>query len=164
MSIDPLHFRRVMRRFATGVTVVTVRDGGLIHGMTANAFTSVSLSPALVLVCILKGSATHDLVSHAGSFAVNILSEAQRGWAQRFARQVPVPADPFADIAYHTDVTGAPIFDDCMSYVDCKLVAAYDGGDHTIFMGEVLGAGLGTERDAEPLLWFEGKYAEMGKQ
>src|SRR5512143_3885984 len=101
MPIDAQALRRVMRRFATGVTIVTGRNGGSIDGMTANAFTSVSLNPPLVLVCVQKGTATHAWISKVGAYAVNILSADERGLAQRFAHQVPVPPDPFGDFAYH---------------------------------------------------------------
>ncbi len=161
MSIDPNLYRQVMRRFASGVTVLTVRDGEEIHGMTANAFTSVSLNPTLVLVCILRGSTTHEFVSRAESFAMNILSDEQRGWAERFAKQVPVPAEPFAEIPYHSDATGAPIFDDCIGFVDCRVVARYEAGTHTIFIGEVQAAGFGNAR-GKPLLWLGGEYTSLG--
>ncbi len=147
-----------MRKFATGVTVLTVRDGDTIHGMTANAFASVSLSPTLVLVCIEKGNASHAFVSRAGNFAMNILSADQELVAKRFAKQIAVPVDPFADITFHATATGAPIFDDCVAYVDCRVVAAHDAGDHTIFVGEVKDAGYGSVRDRAPLLWLDGKY------
>ncbi|MCL4490048.1 MAG: flavin reductase family protein [Chloroflexi bacterium] len=163
VSIDPLLFRHVMRKFATGVTVLTVRDGEIIHGMTANSFTSVSLSPTLVLVCILNGSTTHDFVSHAGSYAVNILSDTQVALAQRFAKQVSVPSEPFVDISYHSVATGAPIFDECLGYVDCRVVAAYPAGDHTIFVGEVLAAGFG-QATGDPLLWLEGQYKSRAEE
>ncbi len=161
MNVDPFHFRQVMRRFATGVTVVTVRAGDLIHGMTANSFTSVSLHPTLVLISILNGSTTYDFITRAGTFAVNVLSEKQELLAKRFAKQAPVPAEPFGDIAYHAAVTGAPIFDDAMAYVDCKVIAAHEAGDHTIFIGEVLEAGYGSARDADPLLFFNGQYRSL---
>jgi flavin reductase (DIM6/NTAB) family NADH-FMN oxidoreductase RutF len=153
-----MHFRHVMRKFATGVTVLTVRDGDRIHGMTANAFTSVSLNPTLVLVCIQKDSTTHAFVSRAGNFAMNILSAEQETLARRFAKQTVVPTDPFADIAYHSAATGAPIFDDGVAYVDCRVVAAHDAGDHTIFVGEVQAAGFGSARERAPLLWLDGTY------
>ncbi len=158
MPIEPLQFRLVMRRFATGVTVVTIRDGDAIHGMTANAFTSVSLTPPLALVCVQKGTTTHGWIERAGAFAVNILSAAQRGLAERFAHQVPMPPEPFGDIRYHSAVTGAPVFDDAIAFLDCKVVAAPDSGDHTIYVGEVLAAGFGHALDAPPLLWLDGKY------
>ncbi|MDE3090609.1 MAG: flavin reductase [Chloroflexota bacterium] len=160
-SIDPTLFRHVMRKFPTGVAVLTVRDGERIHGMTANAFTSVSLSPTLVLVCIEKGNTTHAFVTRAGAFALNFLSDAQEYLAKRFAKQVAVPAAPFADIAFHAAATGAPIFDDCTAYVDCRVVAAHAAGDHTIFVGEVKDAGYGSARDRAALLWLDGKYISL---
>lgn len=161
MPIEPLQFRLVMRRFATGVTVITVRDGDSIHAMTANAFASVSLTPPLALVCVQKGTTTHAWVSRAGIFAVSILSAAQRGLAERFAHQVPMPPDPFGDIRVRRSVTGAPILDDAIAYLDCKVVAAHDAGDHTVFVGEVVEAGFGRAVDAEPLLWLDGHYTSI---
>jgi flavin reductase (DIM6/NTAB) family NADH-FMN oxidoreductase RutF len=161
VAVDATFFRQVMRKFATGVTVLTVRDGDAIHGMTANAFASVSLSPTLVLVCIETGNTTHAFVSRAGNFAMNILSAQQEHLAKRFAKQIVVATDPFADIAYHSAATGAPILDDCIAYVDCRVVAAHDAGDHTIFIGQVEAAGFGHARDAEPLLWLDGKYTTL---
>jgi flavin reductase (DIM6/NTAB) family NADH-FMN oxidoreductase RutF len=158
VSIGPKFFRQVMRKFATGVTALTVRDGESLHGMTANAFASVSLSPTLVLVCIEKGNTTHAFVSRAGNFAMNILSVEQELLAKRLAKQLVAPADPFADIAHHSAATGAPIFDDCIAYVDCRVVAAHDAGDHTIFVGQVEAAGFGRGQALAPLLWFNGEY------
>ncbi|MBI4785795.1 MAG: flavin reductase [Chloroflexi bacterium] len=158
VAVDTLYYRRVMRRLATGVTVVTVRDGNFVHGMTANTFTSVSLTPTLVLISVMRSSTTHEFITRARNFAVNILSAAQRPLAERFAHQVPMPPEPFGDIAYHEQATGAPIFDDCIAYVDCRLVAAHDAGDHTLFIGEVVDLGFGHSKDAAPLLWLDGKY------
>jgi flavin reductase (DIM6/NTAB) family NADH-FMN oxidoreductase RutF len=158
VPVEPLAFRRVMRRLATGVTVVTVREGNRIHGMTANTFTSVSLDPTLVLVSIIKGGNTHGFITRANSFAVNILSAAQRNLAERFAHQVPTPLDPFVGVAFHSLKSGAPIFDDCIAFMDCHVVAAHDAGDHTLFIGEVLELGYGTAKDADPLIWLDGKY------
>ena len=158
MTINSTQFRQIMRRYPTGVTVLTVRTGEHIHGMTANSFTSVSLDPTLVLVCINNKNVTHQLVTRAGTFALNILSEHQIHLAQRFAHQVEQPANPFADIAYHTGITGAPLFDDSVAYLDCKVVAAHPAGDHTIFIGEVQMAEFGNARDVNPLMWLDGKY------
>jgi flavin reductase (DIM6/NTAB) family NADH-FMN oxidoreductase RutF len=157
MPTDWNTFREAMRRFATGVAIMTVRDGDAIHGMTANAFASVSKDPMLVLICVMKDSITHDLVSRGRNFALNILGAHQRYLAQRFAKQTVPPLDPFLDIQHHRAVTGAPIFEDCVSYVDCRVVAAHDGGDHTIFIGQVEEAGLGKSHDAL-LLWVHGDY------
>jgi len=150
-----------MRRYPTGVTILTVRDGNQIHGMTANSFTSVSLNPTLVLVCIDKRNRTHTFVARAGHFALNILGERQVHLARRFAKQIAQPADPFADITHHRVVTGAPIFDDSVAHLDCRVVAAHDAGDHTIFIGEVMAAGFGNAHDANPLVWLDGEYISM---
>ena len=161
VSIEPKTFRKIMRRLATGVTVVTVRDHDQRHGMTANTFTSVSLTPTLVLICVVKDGVTHDFITRAGAFAVNVLSVAQREIAQRFAHQVSVPDDPFADIPHHYSSTGAPLFDDSIFFVDCRLVAAHDAGDHTIFVGEVLDMDYGRGREDDPLLFLDGQYATL---
>jgi flavin reductase (DIM6/NTAB) family NADH-FMN oxidoreductase RutF len=164
VPIDSTFFRHVMRKFATGVTVLTVRDGETLHGMTANAFASVSLSPTLILVCIEKGNTTHDFVSRAGNFAINILSAKQELLAKRFAKQVVVSTDPFIDITYHSAATGSPIFDDCIAYVDCHVIASHEAGDHTIFVGHVEAAGFGSAHEQAPLVWFNGVYIETPNQ
>ncbi len=154
--------RAVMGMFATGVTVVTSgRD--LPHGMTANAFTSVSLDPAMVLVCVKRSSVMHDTVLAQGSFAVSILAAGQEGLARYFASSrrprderefetVPCEAGPH---------TGAPIVSGNVAWVECKLAAVYDGGDHSIFLGSVLGTGRGDSSDA--LLFHGGRFCEVGK-
>ncbi|MBI5301321.1 MAG: flavin reductase [Chloroflexi bacterium] len=156
--IDATQFRKVMRRLPTGVTILTARDGAQIHGMTANSFTSVSLDPLLVLVCIKRHNTTYDFVARTGGFAINILSQAQEHLAKRFAKQAPQPPDPFFDIPYHAATTGAPIFDESVAYLDCRVVATHDAGDHTIFIGEVVALGFGNARDASPLVWIDGHY------
>ena len=158
VPIESSFFRHVMRKFVTGVTVLTVRDGESLHGMTANAFTSVSLSPTLVLVCIEKGNTTHAFVSRAGNFAINILGANQELLARQFAKQIVASADPFANIAYHSEATGAPIFDDCIAYVDCRVTAVHEAGDHTIFVAQVEAAGFGRAHADAPLVWFNGAY------
>lgn len=160
-QVDSKLFRQVMRKFATGVTVLTVRDGENIHGMTANAFASVSLDPLLVLVCIAKNKITHDLVTRTGIFAVNILGDTQTEWARRFAHQVTASSNPFADIAYHSAATGSPILDNGIAYLDCRVIAAHDAGDHTIFVGHVEAAGFGNAHNENPLLWFDGNYTTL---
>ena len=157
MPVDWNAYRAAMRHFATGVALLTVRDGEAIHGMTANSFTSVSKDPTLVLVCIQKGTATHAFVARAQNFALNILGDDQRHLAQRFAKQIPVPSDPFADIAHHRGATGAPIFDRAVAYVDSRVVAMHDGGDHTIFVGAVEDAAVGNAHE-NLLLWYNGNY------
>jgi flavin reductase (DIM6/NTAB) family NADH-FMN oxidoreductase RutF len=156
MSINPELFRKVLSQFATGVTIVTTRDGEEIHGLTANSFCSVSLAPPLVLVCVDKDAHSHDLIHHSGNFAVNILTAAQESLARRFASNNLSAAERFAGIKHHIENTGAPILKEAHGWLDCKLFAAYAGGDHTIFVGEVMA--LGEYPGNAPLLFYQSKY------
>ncbi len=156
MSINPELFRKVLSQFATGVTIVTTRHRDEIHGLTANSFCSVSLAPPLVLVCIDKEAHSHDLIRHSGNFAVNILTAAQESLARRFASNNLSAAERFAGIKYHIEMTGAPILEESLGWLDCRLFAAYAGGDHTIFVGEVLA--LGERPASAPLLFYQSKY------
>ena len=155
------HFRRVMGQFATGVTVVTTRLGDEVHGLTANAVCSVSLEPLLVLVCVDHAADTHPLLEKSGVFAVNILSHTQEDLSRLFAGPMEEKAGRLEAIGYRTAVTGAPIIDGCLAYLDCRVVAAYPGGDHTIFIGRVEEAEIG--EDSPPLLFFRGQYARIGE-
>lgn len=152
-------FRRVMGRFATGVTVVTTRLGHELHGMTANALTSVSLNPMLILVCVDKAADTHDILSKAGVFAVNILGREQAGIADKFAKKEFGGAHSLDGVPHSAAVTGSPIIGGCLAYLDCKTVTEQHGGDHTIFIGEVLEAReMG---DGEPLVFYRGSYGRL---
>ncbi len=152
-------FRRVMGQFATGVTVVTTRLGDELHGMTANAVTSVSLEPLLVLVCIDKAADTHDILSQAGVFALSILSLDQEALSNHFAKKETEGAHRLNGLPLRFAATGCPILEGCLAYLDCRVVAQYPGGDHTVFVGEVLEAEELAE--AGPLIFFQGRYAEL---
>ena len=156
MAIDRSEFRRVMGHFATGVTIVTTHDGnGKNFGLTANAVCSLSLSPPLVLVCVDKSAESYPAFERSHAFAVNILTLAQREMSERFAVS---GGDKFTGLACRTGVTGSPILEGVLAYVECRVVAAHDGGDHTIYVGEVEGS------DAiagEPLLFFRGRYHRL---
>lgn len=158
MSIDKALFREVMGQFATGVTIVTGRLDEQCHGMTANAFTSVSLDPTLVLVCVNREARTHQFIADAGAFAVNILAEAQQHLAELFSRRWD-GTDRFAAVDHHHGPSGSPIIDGCLAYLDCHLVAAYPSGDHTIYVGEVVEADI--SRDGRPLLYYDRGYRHM---
>jgi flavin reductase (DIM6/NTAB) family NADH-FMN oxidoreductase RutF len=153
-------FRRTMGRFATGVTIITTRLGDDMHGMTANAVTSLSLDPMLVLVCVDKNADTHDILLEAGFFAVNILARDQEELAMRLATK---KGDSWShgldDISHRVAETGAPIIDGSIAYLDCKTLTEHHGGDHTIFIGEVLEARDLSE--AEPLLFYMGKFGSF---
>lgn len=152
-------FRRVLRHFAAHVTIVTVRLGDALHGMTATAVCRISVTPPLLLVCISKHAFTHNLISVSGIFAVNLLHQGQRELAERFAGRCPELVDRFAGVAYHHEVTGAPILDDSLGYFDCRLVASHDGGDHTIFVGQVEAVGQLHIKCA--LIYHQSKYVDL---
>jgi flavin reductase (DIM6/NTAB) family NADH-FMN oxidoreductase RutF len=152
-------FKEVMSRFATGVTVVTTYAGDSIHGMTATAFSGVSLDPPLVLVCIDHNQTTHHLVECSGVFAVNLLRFEQKELAERFAGMVRDVTDRFAGVEIRTAVTGSPILTDSLAWMDCRVWAAYAGGDHTIFVGEIV---AGAVFDAsEPLLYYQRNWSAL---
>jgi len=159
MSIDSDLFRRVLSQFATGITIVTARAGEEIHGLTANSFCSVSLEPPLVLVCVDKKAHSHDLILHGKNFAVNILHASQESLARRFAANNLPASERFAGIKFHSKITGAPVLQESLGWLDCKLVAAHPGGDHTIFVGEVLA--LGRHHGNEALLYFHSRYQKF---
>ncbi|MGH7597918.1 MAG: flavin reductase family protein [bacterium] len=162
MSIDSELFRQVMSQFATGITVVTTRAGEEIHGLTANSFCSVSLQPPLVLVCVDKSAHSHDLITAGRNFAVNILKASQETLARRFATNNLAADGRFAGIPIRTETTGAPILLESLGWLDCRLFATYPGGDHTIYVGEVLA--LGRNQDDDPLLYFQSRYQKFEVQ
>lgn len=161
MPISAETFKDAMSQFATGVTIVTTRAGGVVHGLTANAVTSVSLDPMLVLVCIAKDLRSHAMIEDSGVFAVNILNLGQRPLAERFAGLIPDVEDRFEGIAYETAETGSPILHDVLAWLDCRIWASYDGGDHTIFVGEVVD-GDTPRTDLEPLLYCRRNWSHLG--
>jgi len=148
-----------MGRFATGVTLITTRLRGELHGMTANAVTSLSLDPMLVLVCVDKTADTHDILSKAGVFAVNILNKDQADISNRFAKKEFDGAHGLDDLPHGFAATGAPIIEGALAYLDCRTITEHHGGDHTIFIGEV--AAAGELSDSAPLVFYRGKYGEF---
>jgi flavin reductase (DIM6/NTAB) family NADH-FMN oxidoreductase RutF len=161
MPCDPVLFRQILGRFATGVTVVTVRHGEVQRGMTANAFSSVSLNPPLILVSVGKHADTHGLMMESDVFCVNILAEHHREWSDWWAGKAPRDQDQFANVAYSTKATGCPVLEGSLGYIDCKVWARYDGGDHTLFIGEVQDAWVNTDPNLRPLLFFASKYRKL---
>jgi flavin reductase (DIM6/NTAB) family NADH-FMN oxidoreductase RutF len=158
MATDSSELRRVMGHFATGVTVVTTRaQNGRFYGLTANALTSVSLAPPLLLVCVDKKAESYPYFAESKVFTVNILSAHQEDISRRFAVS---GGEKFEGVAYRIGANGAPILDGVLAYVECKVWSEYDGGDHTIYLGEVLEAEVAGE--GKPLLFFRGGYREIG--
>jgi flavin-dependent trigonelline monooxygenase, reductase component len=156
VAIDKSELRRVMGHFATGVTVITTRDeNGRPFGLTANAVTSVSLTPPLILVCVDKTADTYPYFERSKVFTVNILSDTQEGVSRRFAT---TGIEKFEGIGYHRTETGCAVLDDAVGHIDCRIVDSYDAGDHTIYMGEVLSADA---NDVPPLLFYRGGYRKL---
>lgn len=150
-------FRGALGAFATGVTIVTTRGEEHPYGMTANAFSSVSLDPPLVLVCVKSFSEGGDLIRKNGVFAVNILAAEQEPLSRYFAsKDRPRGRDAFGDIAHRTAVSGSPVLDGAVGYLDCVLNASHEAGDHVIFIGEVLA--LDFSHEVAPLLFHGGGY------
>jgi len=148
-----------MSRFATGVTVITTRLGDEVHGMTANAVTSVSLDPVLILICVDKAADTHDILAEAGCFAVNILDRDQEEISRALATKKGERSTKLDGIAHSFGVTGAPLIDGSLAQLDCLTVKQYEGGDHTIFLGEVVAAKESGE--GEPLVFYGGRYGRF---
>jgi flavin reductase (DIM6/NTAB) family NADH-FMN oxidoreductase RutF len=152
-------FRSALGSFATGVTVVTTGSEAHGYGMTVNAFSSVSLDPPLVLVCAISGTTGSEEIDRHRCFAVNILALDQEPLSRYFSsRDRPRGRDAFRDVDHRIGVTGAPLLDGVVSYLDCTLAQSYTVGDHEIFIGEVLD--LHVEPDADPLLFHGGGYCQ----
>jgi len=157
---DPGRLRRALGTFATGVTVVTV-GGDTPHGMTANSFTSVSLDPPLVLVCVGRGAIMHKILSERGAFGVSVLAADQERVARHFAdRWRPLGTAQFDPIDWMPGHrTGAPLVGGALAHFECQLWRTYDGGDHTIFVGELLSLERAVDQDA--LLFVHGRFRQI---
>jgi flavin reductase (DIM6/NTAB) family NADH-FMN oxidoreductase RutF len=160
-SGDSRSFRDIMGIFATGITVVTLESEEL-YGMTANAFSSLSLDPPLILVCVAKTASMHAALSDTSSFAVNILGENQDDISTLFAKHGR-REEPLGGTPYHTGILGTPILDDCIAFVECKLRDQFPGGDHTIVVGEVVDFNL-NDSSVDPLLFFKGRYRKLSEE
>jgi len=155
-------FRSALGVFATGVTVITSRGDEHAYGMTANAFSSLSLDPPLVLVCVISGTTGAATIESNRSFAVNILGSDQEQISRYFSwRDRPRGAEAFDEIPHRTSATGCPILEGVAGYLDCRLAAAHGAGDHVIYVGEVLA--LGYDADVEPLLFHGGAYCKVAR-
>lgn len=157
-TVDSAAFRAVMSRFATGVSVVTTCDGPKRYGITVNAFCSVSLNPPLVLVCIDRTSIVHQILRDTRIFAVNFLRDDQAELSTCFAGRSEDRIEHFCGAASHNELTGAPVLDASLAFVDCRVVNVFPGGDHDIFIGQV--AALGAA-EGEPLLYYRSQYATL---
>jgi len=158
VPIDRQEFRRVLSHFAAGVTIVsTVGDDGKPYGLTATAFTSVSLEPPLVLVCIDKAAESYPHFHSSRVFAVNFLGADHEHLSRRFAVS---GGDKFKYLVVSRGVTGAPLLAEALGHLECRTVDIFEGGDHTIFVGQVE---AGDAHDGNPLLYFRGAYRRISR-
>lgn len=155
-QFDSTEFRRALGTFCTGVTVVTIPHADGVAGMTANSFTSVSLDPPLVLVSVGKTSATCGRIREAGRFGVTILASDQIDVSNYFAGKRTPEVEATLAYDWHEDI---PMLASGLANLACRLWAEYDGGDHALFVGEVLG--LRIQKTDDPLLYFKG-YRQLG--
>lgn len=156
MSIDQAEFRHALGHFASGVTVITTQHQGQLHGTTVSAFSSLSLEPPLVLVGIDLQATIHDLIVESEVFAVNILAEHAEDISRHFARRIP---DKFATVPHTLGKLDVPLLEDALASLECRLVTRYFGGDHSIFIGEVVSTNIQPFR--QPLLYFRSGYERL---
>lgn len=157
MPIEKNELRRVMGHFVTGVTVITsLRASGELHGLTANAFSSVSLVPPLLLICVDKKAESYPCFEESKVFTVNILSAEQEALSRKFAVS---GGNKFEGVSYRIGANGVPILDGSIAYLECRLSGSMDAGDHTVYLGEIEQA---ETHEAKPLLFFRGGYRELG--
>jgi flavin reductase (DIM6/NTAB) family NADH-FMN oxidoreductase RutF len=159
VSVDPLEYRSVIGHFATGVTVITTAAGEEMQGMTANAITSLSLDPTMILVCVEKTTHTHGVLERSGVFAVNILASDQEEVSRIFAKRAEPEINSLRGQRFTIGESGAPLLENCLAHLECRVAQVFEGGDHSIFIGEVVAAAVLEE--ASPLIFYRGGYRSL---
>ncbi len=160
MAVSSEEFRHALGRFASGVTVVTVADErGEATGLTVSAFSSVSLNPPLVLVCIDNRSTSIPVIESVGSFAVNVLTKDQAHLSNRFASR---DVNKFDGVAWSKGSLGMPLLSGALAQLECTVAQTVDAGDHTLFIGQVEATNV--EDSEQPLLYFNGNYGNFVHQ
>jgi flavin reductase (DIM6/NTAB) family NADH-FMN oxidoreductase RutF len=153
-------FRDAVGAFATGINVITTRSEENGYGLTANAFSSVSLDPPLVLICVGSTSQGCEVIQQIGAFAVNVLSDGQEPLSRFFAsKDRPRGRDAFRDVPHSEAITGCPLLDGAVAQMDCRLHDAHEAGDHMIFIGAVVA--LNIDPEAKPLIFHGGSYGVL---
>ena len=156
MAVTSEEFRAALSRFPSGVTVVTTHDTeGRLYGITVSAFSSLSLEPPRVLICVEKTTGSHAALETSRAFVVNILSDSQRELSERFASQME---DKFEMVDFSEGIDGIPVLSGCIANLECRLTDSHDGGDHSIFVGEVEKAAV---HDGDPILYFRSDYRSI---
>jgi len=158
MSISTEQFKQTMRQWVSGVTIVSMQADDFAHGLTVSGFVGLSLEPPLVLISIGQELHSHTLLGKSRAFAVNFLRADQRDLSDKFAGRWG-DVDRFSGVSWHAEETGSPVFDDCAAWMDCRVVSSYQAGDHTIYIGEVVAAGV--NHSAAPLLYWDGDYRQL---
>ncbi len=148
--------RQVLGRFPTGVVVVTASDGAVPFGLSVNSFTSVSLDPPLIAFCADRRSGSWAAIRRSGAFCVNVLAEDQEAVSRAFATR---GAEKFGGVGWSPAPSGSPLLDGVLAWIDCRIEAVHDGGDHEICVGRV--DQLGVERDEGPLVFYRGGYGRF---
>jgi flavin reductase (DIM6/NTAB) family NADH-FMN oxidoreductase RutF len=156
-AVGPDDFRETLKKFASGVTVITTAHGDEMHGLTASSFASVSLEPPLILVVLNTESRTYTLLKESNTFAVSILAEGQEAIARAFAEK---GAKPFDSVPHHLGRGGAPILDVAIGWLECTVEARLPGGTHEIILGRVDSCGT---REGRPLLYYERNYRSLSE-
>ncbi len=159
MSADPEQLRSAMRQWATGVAIVTATHNGISHGMTVSSFTSVSLTPPQVLISLAQNTRTHALVRESKFFGVSLLAQGQQDISDRFAGRMPDDQDRLAGLQTFTLETGVPLLQGGLAHFDCRVIATFTSGTHTIFIGAVLSAQ--GQPDADPLIYYNRQYRRI---
>jgi len=162
-ALTAREFRNALGQFATGVTVVTVeREPGSVFGMTANAFTSVSLNPMLILICVDERAKILPLLHKKKRFGISVLKQGQQAVSEYFAQaEQNSEAEHRLGLRYRWTPEGVPILEDAVVQLSCSVVAAHAAGDHTIVVGKVEDAEI---HGGEPLLFFRGEYRHIARQ
>ncbi|MFX3658059.1 MAG: flavin reductase family protein [bacterium] len=156
-ALDPREFRNTLGQFCTGVVIATGCVDGRPAGFAAQSFTSVSLDPPLVALCPAKTSTSWPQLRASGSFCINILAAEQKPVCDVFAQS---GIDKFAALAWRPGVTGSPVLEGVLAYVDCDLEAEHDAGDHTVVLGRVRDVRI-LDPEGSPLLFFRGRYGHF---
>lgn len=158
MPIASDQFKYVMRQWASGVSVVTMQTGERRHGLTVSGFLSISLEPPLVLISVGQELASDALLQASGAYAIHFLRDDQAELSDRFAGRLG-GVDRFAGLTTRTAATGSPILEDCLAWIDCRVVTTHVVGDHTLFIGEVVAAGVNDP--AQPLIYWNADYRKV---
>jgi len=155
MPLDADLFKNALRRWASGVTVVTSKNGDHVHGMTVSAFSSVSADPPLVMICANRNSLTHEVIAAGMVFAVNILAADQEDVSNRFASS-KTESTRFDEVKWHHGETGAPVLDEALACLECTVRSAHAEGSHTIFVGQV--EAVHFREGVGPLVYYDAAY------